>query len=384
MTIFRLPDLGEGLADAEIREWYVKEGDVVKVDQPIVSMETAKAVVDVPASQSGKIIKLYGKAGDVILTDAPLVEFEGGATEEPVKTSTATVVGALESSDTVLVESATGIAQTNTGAGIKAMPAVRALAKRLNVDLAQIKGSGTGGQITLDDVERAAPTSAPTTVKTEQTTAIPNGYEAVRGARRAMAIAMSQSHSEIVPITLVDDADIHAWPEKTDTTVRMIRAIVAGCKAEPVLNSWFDGKAMAKRLHDEINLGIAVDAPEGLFVPVIKNVANKSAEDLRKAINTMKEQVKARTIPQEDLKGATIVLSNVGVFAGRYATPIISLPTVAILATGRIHEEVVAHNGKAEIHRVMPLSLSIDHRAVTGGEAARFLAAVIKDLEQEK
>jgi 2-oxoisovalerate dehydrogenase E2 component (dihydrolipoyl transacylase) len=380
MTIFHLPDLGEGLPDAEIREWYVKEGDTVKVDQPMVAMETAKAVVDVPAPQSGKIIKLFGKAGDVIITGAPLVEFEGGEKEIA---QTATVVGALESTDTVLIESATGIAPTTASNTIKAIPAVRMLAKKLNVDLAQVKATGAGGQITLEDVERAtSSSSAAQSAATTAMTAIPAGYEAVRGVRRAMAMTMAQSHSEVVPITLVDDANIHAWPEKTDTTARMIRAITAGCKAEPALNAWFDGKVMARKLHQEINLGIAVDAPEGLFVPVIKDVANKSAAELRTALNTIKEQVKARTIPQEDLKGATIVLSNVGVFAGRYATPIISLPTVAILATGRIREEVVAQQGKMEIHRLLPLSLSIDHRAVTGGEAARFLAAVIQDLQQ--
>jgi 2-oxoisovalerate dehydrogenase E2 component (dihydrolipoyl transacylase) len=381
MTIFHLPDLGEGLPDAEIREWYVKEGDTVKVDQPMVAMETAKAVVDVPAPQSGKIIKFYGGVGDVIITGAPLVEFEGG--EEKKSAQTTTVVGALESSDTVLVESATGIAPTATGNNIKAIPAVRALAKKLNIDLTQVKATGAGGQITLEDVERATP-SVGATQPAAAPAAIPAGFEAVRGVRRAMASVMTQSHSEVVPITLVDDADIHAWPEKTDITVRMIRALSAGCKAEPALNAWFDGKAMARRLHAEINLGIAVDTPEGLFVPVIKDVANKSAEQLRVALNTIKEQVKARTIPQEDLKGATFVLSNVGVFAGRYATPIISLPTVAILATGRIREEVVAHQGKIEIHRLLPLSLSIDHRAITGGEAARFLAAVIKDLQEAK
>lgn len=381
MTIFHLPDLGEGLPDAEIREWYVKEGDTVKLDQPMVAMETAKAVVDVPAPQSGKITKLYGKTGDVIITGAPLVEFEGG--EEKKSAQTTTVVGALESTDTVLVESPTGIAPTAAGNTIKAIPAVRALAKKLNVDLTHVKATGAGGQITLEDVERALPSPAASQHPLpggEGNNTPKEGYETVRGVRRAMATTMSQSHSEVVPITLVDDADIHAWPEKTDITVRMIRAITAGCKAEPALNAWFDGKTMARRLHNEINLGIAVDAPEGLFVPVIKNIANKSAAELRTVLNTIKEQVKARTIPQEDLKGATFVLSNVGVFAGRYATPIISLPTVAILATGRIREEVVAHQGKVEIHRLMPLSLSIDHRAITGGEAARFLAALIQDL----
>lgn len=387
MKIFHLPDLGEGLPDAEIREWYVKEGDEVKVDQPLVAMETAKAVVDVPAARSGRILKLYGKAGDIIITGAPLIEFEEGEgdksqAEKSIEKST-TVVGNLESTDTVLKEAATGITPTAGGNTIKAIPAVRALAKRLNVDLSQIKASGTGGQITLEDVEKATSSSVPVSTAPKTTGEIPAGFEPVRGVRRAMATTMAQSHSEVVPVTIVDDADIHAWPEKTDITLRVIRAIVAGCTAEPALNAWFDSKAMARRLHQEIHLGIAMDSQDGLFVPVLKNIGKNLPADLRTTINTYKEQVKARTIPQDDLKGATIVLSNVGVFAGRYASPIIVPPTVTIMATGRIREEAVVINGKVEAHKMLPLSLTIDHRAITGGEAARFLAAVIGDLQKQ-
>lgn len=374
MKIFHLPDLGEGLPDAEVREWYIKEGDAVKVDQPMVAMETAKAVVDVPAPRSGRIIKLYGKAGDVIKTGAPLIEFEDGDAE-PAK---GTVVGNLEVGSTVLQESAMGVKpRAATTVGIKVLPAIRMLAKKLNVDLADVAATGPGGQITVEDVERAVGGSVATSTAT-----VAEGFEALRGVRRAMATAMSQSHAEVVPVTIVDDADIHAWPAGTDITLRVVRAIVVGCKAEPALNAWYDGKAMARRLHDEIHLGVAMDSPDGLFVPVLKDIQKRSAEELRATINRFKEQVKARTIPQDDLKGATIVLSNVGIFAGRYASPIIVPPTVVILATGRIRDEVVAHNGKPEVHRVLPLSLTLDHRAITGGEAARFLAAVIEDLKK--
>lgn len=383
MKIFHLPDLGEGLPDAEIREWYVKEGDEVKVDQPMVAMETAKAVVDVPAPQSGRIIKLYGKAGDVIVTGAPLVEFEGSAIAA-TKEKSATVVGNIESSDTVLVESPTGIKPVTGGGAIKAIPAVRAFAKKLNVDLAAVTGTGAGGQITMEDVEKATSSSTGRTATPTKTTEAPAGFEPIRGVRRAMAGIMTQSHSEVVPISLVDDADLHAWPEKTDITLRVVRAIVAACKAEPALNAWYDSKSAARKLYNEVHLGLAIDSDEGLFVPVLKDAHKTSAEDLRATINRFKEQVRARTIPQDDLKGATIVLSNVGIFAGRYASPIIVPPTVAILATGKIREEVVAFEGKPAVHRVLPLSLTIDHRVITGGEAARFLAALIQDLQAAK
>lgn len=409
MKIFNLPDLGEGLPDAEIREWYVNEGDTVKVDQPMVAMETAKAVVDVPSPRSGKIIKLYGKAGDVIITGSPLVEFEKDDAVAPAKEKSSTVVGNLESSDTVLVESATGIKPTSGTGGIKAIPAVRALAKKLNIDLAQVKGTGPGGQITLQDVENA-PFSGTTLVgradregdfegsreSGRSTTSLgteggrkpaegtPAGFEPLKGVRRAMANVMTQSHREVVPITLVDDADLHAWPEKTDITLRVVRAITVACKTEPSLNAWYDTKSNSRKIFNEIHLGLAIDSEEGLFVPVLKDIQKLSNEDLRTTINRFKEQVKARTIPQDDLKGATIVLSNVGIFAGKYASPIIVPPTVAILATGKIRDEVVPFEGKPAVHRILPLSLSIDHRAITGGEAARFLAALIKDLQAEK
>jgi 2-oxoisovalerate dehydrogenase E2 component (dihydrolipoyl transacylase) len=383
MKIFNLPDLGEGLPDAEIREWYVKEGEEVKVDQPMVAMETAKAVVDVPAPRAGKILKLYGKAGDVINTGAPLVEFADGDVAHPAKEKAATVVGNLESSDTVLVESATGIKPQETSGAVKAMPAVRALAKKLNVDLTKVSGSGANGQITLDDVERASSHAPAAAQKTVGTAEVPAGYEAVRGVRKAMAAAMTLSHQEVVPVFMVDDADIHAWPEKTDTTARMVRALVVACKAQPGLNAWYDGKSNSRLLHQVVHLGLAVDTEEGLFVPVIKDVHQQDAAQLRANINKIKEQVKSRTIPQEDLKGATIILSNVGVFAGRYANPIIVPPIVSILATGRIYSAAVENNGKLELHRMLPLSLTFDHRVVTGGEGARFLAAMIADLQKK-
>jgi pyruvate dehydrogenase E2 component (dihydrolipoamide acetyltransferase) len=386
MKIFYLPDLGEGLPDAEVREWYVKEGDEIKADQPIVAMETAKAVVDVPAPRNGKIFKLHGQVGDVIKTGAPLVEFFDGEATVPKST----VVGELEVGNTVLEEAATGITpQAKTNVSIKIIPAIRAFAKKLNVDLNNVVATGANGQITAADVEQAAAKQRLLESQVLQDAANlqrshdlkGKGFEPVRGVRRAMALTMAESHAQVVPVSIMDDADIYAWSAHTDVTLRVIRAMVVGCQTEPALNAWFDGKAMARLLHSEINLGIAMDSQEGLFVPVLKNVAQRTKKDLRQHIDNFKEQIKTRTIPTEDLKGATIMLSNVGVFAGRYASPVIVPPIVAILAVGRIREEVVPHEGKPAIHRILPLSLTIDHRAITGGEAARFLAAVIEDLQ---
>lgn len=374
MKIFTLPDLGEGLPDAEIRQWHVQVGDSVTADQPMVSMETAKAVVEVPAPRTGRILKLYGKPGDIITTGSPLVEFENGELKDE-RPDAGTVAGSIEVGNTILEESPTGIMplRKKSGAEIKALPAIRALAKRLNIDLATVTATGTGGQITTEDVERAQHAST-----TPQA-----GFEPLRGVRRTMAVAMAQSHAQVVPVTLVDDADLHTW-SATDITSRIIRALIQGCKTEPALNAWYDGKAMSRRLLTEINIGIAMDSDEGLFVPVLKNAANTTATEWRKTIDHYKQEVKQRNIPQEDLQGATIMLSNFGTFAGKYANPIIVPPIVAILGTGRIRQEVVAYQGKPEIHRILPLSLTFDHRAVTGGEATRFLRAVIEDLQNAK
>lgn len=385
MSIFRLPDLGEGLPDAEINQWHVKEGDEVKTDDLLVSMETAKAVVDVPAPQSGIIKKLYGKAGDIIKTGEPLVEFAeknavATATSEPVAAS---VVGKTEVGNTVIEEAAMGITPTiSATAAIKAMPAVRALAKQLMVDLTAVQGSGPGGQITAEDVKKASQSPRTESKATKPTTEAATTVEPLRGVRRAMANAMAQSHKEIVPVTIVDDADINSWAAGTDITARVIRAIVVGCHAEPALNAHFDSENLERHLYKEINLGMAMDSKDGLFVPVLKNVAALSPETIRKTIERFKTEVKTRAIPQDDLKGNTIQLSNFGTFAGRYATPILVPPIVAILGTGRIRKEVVAINDAIAIHRIIPLSLTVDHRAVTGGEAARFLAAIIEDLNK--
>lgn len=368
MKIFNLPDLGEGLTEAEIHEWHIKEGDEVKLDQTIVSMETAKAVVEVPAPRAGKILKLYGKAGEVILTGAPLIEYVDG--EDAKRPDSGTVAGKLVVGEAVITENPTGIVPTHQRTIVKALPAARMLAQRLGVELATIKGTGVGGQITIKDVEQAA-----------HKPLIP-GMEPLKGVRKAMAQAMTQSHEEVVPVVLMDDADIHEWSKDQDITIRMIRAISKACQTVPALNAWFDGKALAKKEFQELNLGIALDSKDGLFVPVIKDVAKFDANQLREKINIFKKQAIDRSFPSEDLHGATFTLSNFGVFAGKYASPIIVPPMVAILAVGKLRHSVVESEKGFESHRMIPLSLTFDHRAATGGEAARFLQALIEDLQQ--
>ncbi len=364
MDIFKLPDLGEGLIEAEIVKWLVAQGDEVKTDQTLVSVETAKAIVDIPSPQSGRIHRLYGEAGDIIHTGDPLVEFavEG-------KADKGSVVGEVRVGRETISDKPLGIG--GTPVGLKATPAVRALGQRLDVDLSIVTPTGPDGMITAEDVQRAARVLAEV-----------GPMEPLRGVRRTMARSMAQAHAEVVAVTICDDADIDPWPRGADITLRLVRALVAGCKQEPSLNAWYDGQHIGRRLLTKIDVGIATDTEEGLFVPVLRDVANRDPSDLRRGLDAMKAAVKARKIPPEELRGYSITLSNFGTFGGRYAGPVIMPPTVAIVGAGRIRSEVLAVDGKPAVRRILPISLSFDHRAVTGGEAARFLATVLKDLER--
>ncbi|MCF6323766.1 MAG: 2-oxo acid dehydrogenase subunit E2 [Gammaproteobacteria bacterium] len=378
MNIFKLPDLGEGLQEAEIVEWHIREGDEVKEDQALLSVETAKAIVDIPSPHNGIIHKLYVEAGDIPLVGDPLVEFElTGNDEKPAPTpqDQGTVVGEMECGKGVIKEAPTAVGGAGSksvgGGNIKVTPAVRALASRMKVDLSVVTPSGKAGVITAADVQRVAKILEDA-----------GPMEPLRGVRRAMAHIMTQAHEEVADVTICDDADIDNWQAGTDTTLRLIRAIAVGCKAEPSLNAWYDGHAVGRRLRDKVDLGIAVDTTEGLFVPVLRDIAKRTPEALRGALNQVKKDVKARTIPAEEMRGYTFTLSNFGAFGGRYADPIVVPPTVAILGAGRVRDEVIAINRQAVVHTMLPLSLTVDHRCVTGGEAARFLAAVIKDLNK--
>lgn len=383
MKIFHLPDLGEGLAEAEVREWYVKEGDIVKVDQPLVSMETAKAVVDVPSPYEGKIVKLHGDANSIIKTGAPFITFETEeSTKEAARPDKGSVVGKLETSEKkwddgdVII----GSAKTKSNA-IKAMPAARVLAQQMNVDLASVTATGPQGLITVDDVKKHMGSSSSSSSSTSVASVLPGDTESLHGVRRVMAQIMTQSHKEVVPVTIVEDVDITDLPPKTDITARVLQAIVAAAKAEPSLNAWFDGKAMERKLFDEVHIGLAVDTTEGLFVPVIKHAEKQTLEGFRSIVDKYKQSVRDRAISPADMQGATITLSNFGMIAGRYATPIIVPPAVAILGCGRSRDVAVVRKGQIVPGRVMPLSLSFDHRVVTGGEATRFLATVIAHIE---
>ncbi|MDJ1158054.1 dihydrolipoamide acetyltransferase family protein [Chelatococcus sp. SYSU_G07232] len=380
MNEFRLPDLGEGLQEAEIVAWHVTAGDHVVTDQPLVAVETEKAVVEIPSPRSGRIAELLARPGERVQVGAPLLVFETEGTSR----ETGTVVGELAPAEPAPAAPRGTAPQTTPAAGpapgrapVRAAPAVRARAKALGVDLTRVTPSGTDGTVTLADVEAASGGLAKVGEGERETTG-----EALRSARRTMALNMARAGREVVPATLMDDADIEGWRPDEDVTVRLIRAILAGCEAEPALNARFDGASLAVHPNPRLDLGIAVDDPEGLFVPVLRDVGGDDAAGWRRRIDALKAAVRDRSLSPADLRGATFTLSNFGTIAGRHATLVVVPPQVAILGAGRTVDRPVRSGGGIVLRRMLPLSLTFDHRAITGGEAARFLRAVIADLER--
>ena len=390
MFRFTLPDLGEGLQDAEIVSWHVAVGDRVAVDQPLVAMETAKAVVEVPSPVAGIIVALHGQATDRIDTGAALVDFKldtDDAVAAPAQapaTAAGGVVGHMPTSDQEISatpqRSASAAARTS-----RAVPAARDLARHLGLDISSLRGSGRDALITVDDVMAAAAL----TVQPQGSAMRPSlpataggEFDVLRSLRRAMAQSMSMARDNVMECTVVDDADIHAWESGNDYTARLLRAIAAGCRAEPGINAWYDATSQGRRIFHHIDVGIAVDTPDGLLVPVIRDVGDRTPEQLRIEINRLKAGARDRSLPAADLRDFTFMLSNFGVMAGRYATPVVVPPAIAILGAGKVSRDVVAVGDAVEIHRRMPLSLTFDHRCVTGGEAVRLLAAIIADLQR--
>lgn len=450
MEVFNLPDLGEGLPDAEIVRWFVKVGDVVEADQPLAEMETAKAVVEVPAPESGRVLKLYGQPGDVIETGKPLVSF-GNAEEfrhienpeieketaetdtsansaEQATPSAAPPVQALakklkvdlqtvkatgkkeeitladirnaakrrkqaqaseapEQSKTSTQTTPNNTVSVNFSKGVRATPRVRSYAAEAGVDIRQIKPTGHKDNVTLKDVKNRWIAATKTRAETlgeyklpERSQEVTGAPQPIRGERRAMALAMAKTRDTTVNTTIYDKACIDAWHEGMDISVRLIRATIAACMVEPALNAWFDGGKMERTLHKRVDIGLAVDSPNGLSVPVIRAAETLSATELRAEINRLREAVYNKTIKPEELKDPTITLSNFGMIAGLFATPIVLPPQVAIIATGRMDEELKMTDNGIIKSKYIPVSISFDHRGATGGDTARFLAAYVADL----
>jgi pyruvate dehydrogenase E2 component (dihydrolipoyllysine-residue acetyltransferase) len=382
---FRLPDLGEGTAEAELRRWLVREGDTVTEHQSVAEVETDKAVVELPAPRAGRILRLLQtegamvRVGEVLLAIAE--EDEGLPAEpKPEEPRRGTgIVGTLPEPDDAPPRSTP-----------PATPGVRALAREMGLSLETIRGTGPRGSVTRDDLLAAAPPAA----------ALDDEFGAVerlplRGVRRTIARNLIRSQKQTAFVTTMEDADVTVlWELKLreEQELRpkgihltflpfMIKAVQHALAGHPFLNASVDEDRGEIVLKKYCNIGIAVDTADGLMVPVIRDVAQKSIVDLAAELQALGERARARTITLPELKGSSFTITNFGHFGGTYATPIINYPDVAILGGGRIADRPWVVDGEIKIRKILNLSLTFDHRVTDGAEASRFLVAVMRYLE---
>ena len=394
---FRFPDVGEGISEGELVRWLVSVGDRIEEHQPLAEIETDKAVVTIPSPFAGRVARLNGKPGEIIAVGAILAEIDAAGTSPPVSAAPAkkdrgSVVGQLEEApdeEPVVAPVPTlAPAERAPGPDVKATPAVRALAKERGVDLAGVTGTGPDGRILAQDLERARPAA-------RSDAGGPVEEIPLRGVRRASAKHVAESVARVAAVTIFDDADVtpletvrkkqrgllEARGAKLTYLPFIIKAVVAGLKQYPFLNSTLDEERQVIVLKKFYNIGIAIDTPDGLMVYVIRDADRKSIMELALAMNDLGQRAANRTIELAELKGGSFTITNYGVIGGNYGTPIINYPEAGILGIGKIGDRAVVRDGQIVARRILPLSLTFDHRLIHGAEAARFLNCVLQHLE---
>jgi len=405
ITEFKFPDVGEGITEGEIIQWFVKEGEPIRADQPMVEVETDKANVEIPSPRSGIVLKILAQPGEVVKVGQTLIiigdkddhwETEAPPAEkEPVSVG---VVGVLEEAPEEEV-----VEEEKPEKKVLALPAVRALAKKLGLDITRIKGTGPGGRVTERDVRRQAEARQieerrePEEVRVEREEDLHGPIETVplRGMRRTIAKKMVKSIYTAPHVAIMDEANVTELVqlrEKIKEAVArkginltylpfIIKATIAGLKEYPFINASLDEEKETIIIKKYYNIGIAVDTTEGLMVPVIKEADKKSLLELASVLQELKVKARSRKIDLVDLKGGTFTISDYGALGGIYGTPIINYPEVAILGVGRVQERLTLREGQLVTQRIMALSLSFDHRVIDGGQATGFLNTVIRHLE---
>ncbi len=394
---FRFPDVGEGITEGEIVRWLVSEGDEVKADQPLAEIETDKAVVEMPSPFAGTVLKLLVKEKDVVNVGDALVSI-GARGEDPGVETVPSPGPAPQAAPSAATPAA---APAATGGAVLATPKVRQRASEMGLDLARIPGSGPQGRITDADLERAragaAPKQAPSAPKVKAKFDFYGELERVplRGLRRSTARHMAQAVSTAAHVTHFDEADATALVRvkeelaaadpaaKVTFLPLIVKAVVTALKAHPFLNASLEDADEEIVLRKYFNIGIAVDVPDGLIVPVVKFADQKSVFEVAADIAALAGAARARTLDLADLKGGTFSITNVGVLGGEAATPIVNYPEVAILAVMRIAPRVRAVDGRPAVRTIAPLCLSFDHRVIDGAEAARFMTDLKMILEDE-
>ena len=408
---FRFPDVGEGIHEGEIVRWLVKEGDRVRPDQPLVEVETDKAVVEIPSPRAGTILHMAVGAGEKIQVGEVLVVIgEAGERKSSATSASVSVVGSLDMVTTELppppeVAQAARAASSAQPPRVLAIPSVRKLARDLGVELTQVTPTGPHGRIRREDVLRAAgqrpvpqapPAPAPpvTPAGLEHDQHGPVEYEPLSALRRTIAQAMVTAATTAVPVTTTDEVDVTelvALRERSNAAAAehnvhvtllpfLMKAVVAALRQHPKLNASLDEAQNRLALKRYYHLGIATDTAEGLIVPVVKDVDQKNLVMLATDLARLTDLARTRRIPLTDLRGGTFTISNYGAIGGIFATPMLHLPEVAILGVGKLLHKPAVHDGAVVIRTILPLSLTFDHRALDGAEAQRFLNELIAYL----
>ncbi|HYP63268.1 MAG TPA: dihydrolipoamide acetyltransferase family protein [Acidocella sp.] len=377
--VFRLPDIGEGVTEAELITWHVSEGDRLEEDQPMADVMTDKATVEMTAPVAGLVVALHGEPGEKIAVGAPLVELEldAPAAEPPASLTAPAAPEASSRPITVPLP----------GGALLASPATRRRAREHGIALQDVPGTGPGGRITSADLESFLARAA-----------AQGGVREMRviGLRRQIAERMQAAKRNIPHFTYVEEVDMTALEAqravlnagraadqpKLTLLPFLIRALVEVLPRFPQLNAHYDGDAGLLRLFEPIHIGIATQSPAGLLVPVVRDAETLDLWGAATEITRLSTAAREGRATREELTGSTITLSSLGALGGLAATPIINAPEVAIIAPNRLGERPVARGGQIVIRTMMNLSASFDHRIIDGFEAASFIQALREMLER--
>ena len=420
----KLPKLGEGADSGVVINVFVKEGDTVAKDQAILELENEKAVASIPSTGAGVVTAVHVKAGDRVSIGQRLVTLSGGAEASPAPASPAAAKPAAKKAAAKpapapeeIAEESEELEEEISDADVAASPSVRKLARELGINLGKIRGSEAGGRIVLGDVRayiqrlmkaaaRPAPVAAsaaapakPVAPSIDFSQWGPVTKSPVTPLRKVIARRMSESWNAVARVTQFDDIDFTRLGElrkqfaaayeakgvKLTLTPFVLKAVAETLKKHPIFNSSLDEAANEIVLKSYIHLGIAVDTDQGLMVPVIRNVDQKSLLELAKELESLAARARDRKITADEMKGGTFTISNQGAIGGGHFTPIVNLPEVAILGLGRGALKPVVREGKVEVRLMTPMALSYDHRVIDGGSAARFtvdLLAAFHDFKE--
>jgi len=416
--IFKFPDIGEGITEGRIVKWYVKKGQTINSGDPVVNMETDKVVTDIPSPKDGTIISLFGHEGDVINVDDPLIELEiegvegekaqevaieepTQAHEEPVDEKGFGVVGTIDvAGDSALLPSTNeGISETKKSATEKpkkvlATPVARAMARDLGIDINTVKGSGPAGRVMKEDIRKHKTTIQQPTPQVVETVEERIEYEDLSQIRKTIAQNMVISKHTAPHMTIIDEVEISKlidvrneykkkFKEKGTSLSFLAFFMKATAKAlskHTALNSEFDSENNRIAHKKYFNINIAVDTDDGLVVPVVKDVDKLSFLDLSLKIDDAISRARERKLTLDDFKDGTFTITNYGSIGGMYGVPVINYPQAAILGIGRMLRKPIANGDEITIGNLLPLSISVDHRIVDGGEAVRFLNLLMQYL----